>query len=89
MPLAFCTHCSFSKPLPSFVLRSRDVCAGDVSGGTDTPEMVAHCAVVPGHREMRGPAGFADAVKRDEYIYEDCWRYMFTHPIASANRSRL
>ena len=43
---------------------------------------------VPGHRQIRGPAGFVDLANRpDEYIYEDCWRYMFTHPIASANGS--
>ena len=61
----------------------------DVSSGTDTPAMVGHCAVVPGHREIRGATGFVDPVKRDEYMFEDCWRYMFTYPTSSTTRHAL
>eukprot|EP01043_Picozoa_sp_COSAG02_P052020 COSAG02_NODE_5550_length_4236_cov_4.498671_3_plen_347_part_00 len=56
----------------------------DVTSGTDTAAMVGHCAVVPGHREIRGATGFVDATRRDEYTFEDCWRYMFTYPTSSA-----
>jgi hypothetical protein len=62
------------------------VSSADVGGGTDTREMVAHCTVVPGHREIRGTAGFDSQGK---YIYEDCWKYLFTHPVSANTTSKL